>query len=51
MTASAYKYMLVCAGILKQSMRARKWVVVPARHATFAGGIDSVESIPGLLKS
>ena len=41
-----------CAGILEQSMGARHWVfrkrvVVPARQA---GGIDSLESIPGLLK-
>ncbi len=26
-------------------------VVVPARQATKAGGVDSLESIPGLLKS
>jgi hypothetical protein len=26
-------------------------VVIPARSATKAGGIDSLESIPGILKS
>jgi hypothetical protein len=26
------------------------WVVVPARQATYAGGIDSLESILGLPK-
>ncbi len=29
----------------------RNWVVVSARQATQASGIDSMESIPGLLKS
>ncbi len=29
----------------------RKRVVVPARQATYAVGINSLESIPGLLKS
>jgi hypothetical protein len=29
----------------------RNRVVVPARQATSCGGIDSLESIPGLLKS
>jgi hypothetical protein len=29
----------------------RNRVVVPARQATLSGGIDSLESIPGLLKS
>ncbi len=37
------------AGILEQSMGAR--VIVPARKSTQAGGIDSLESIPELLKS
>ncbi len=43
-----------CAGSLEQSMGARGGiyrVVVPARQATYAGGIDSFELIPGLLKS
>ncbi len=43
------------AGILKQSVGARNrvgiGVVVPARQATLAGGIVSLESIPGLLNS
>ncbi len=39
-----------CAGTFKQSMGAgpsRNRVIVPARYAS---GIDSLESIPGLLK-
>jgi hypothetical protein len=36
-------------GARKEPSRNR--VVVPARQATKAGGIDSLESIPGLLKS
>ncbi len=44
-----------CAGILEQSMGAkdpsRNRLVVPARRATKAGGIEPLESIPGLLKS
>ncbi len=44
-----------CAGILEQSMWARNRVGIrlsyPARQATEAGGIDCLESIPGLLKS
>ncbi len=44
-----------CAGIFKQSMGAREAsknrVVVQARQATKAGGIDFLESILGLLKS
>ncbi len=28
----------------------RSRVIVPARQATYTGGIDSLESIPGLLK-
>ena len=43
------------AGSFKQSMGAwepsRNRFVVPARQATEAGGIHSLESIPGLLKS
>jgi hypothetical protein len=39
------------AGILEQSMGARNRDVVPARHASQAGVIDFLESIPGLLKS
>jgi hypothetical protein len=43
------------AGIYEQSMGAvepsRNRVILPARQATKAGGIDSLESIPGLLKS
>ncbi len=43
------------AGILEQSVGARNPVGIrlshPARLATYAGGIDSLESIPGLLKS
>jgi hypothetical protein len=43
-----------CAAIVKQSLWARNRignrVIVPARKATKAGGIDSLESIPGLLK-
>ncbi len=35
------------AGIFKTSMGARKRVIVPARQATYAGGIHSLESIPG----
>ncbi len=31
-------------------MGARNWVAIRARQATWAGGIDSLESIPGLLK-
>jgi hypothetical protein len=42
------------AGIFKQSMGARNQdknrVIVPARQATLAGGIHSLESIPGLHK-
>jgi hypothetical protein len=42
------------AGIFKQSMGARnrvgKGVIVPACQATKAGGIYSLESIPGLHK-
>ncbi len=45
------------AGILEQSMGARDRVgivlysiVVPARQATFAGGVDSLESILGSLQ-
>jgi hypothetical protein len=41
------------AGILKQSMGARNRVgkvIVTARQATWAGGIHSLESIPGLHK-
>ena len=34
-----------------RSRASRNSVVVPARQATQAGGIDSLESIPGLLKS
>ncbi len=44
----------ICAGILEQSMGARNrvnWVAVPARQASQAGEIDSLESIPGLLNS
>ncbi len=42
-------------GIIKQSMRARNRVernrvIVPARQATKACGIDSLESIPTVLK-
>jgi hypothetical protein len=32
-------------------MVSRNWVVVLARQATYAGGIDSLETILGLLKS
>ncbi len=43
------------AGILKQTVGAwkpsRNWVVAPSRQATKVGGIDSLEAIPGLLKS
>jgi hypothetical protein len=44
------------AGILEQSMgrglgTRRNRAAVPARQATQAGGIDFLESIPGLLKS
>jgi hypothetical protein len=40
------------AGIFKQSMEpSRNRVVVPARQATQRGGIGSLESILGLLKS
>jgi hypothetical protein len=42
------------AGIFKQSVGARnrvEMVVVPARQATQPGGIGSLESIHGLLKS
>ncbi len=43
------------AGIFKQSKGgqepSRNRVVVPARRTTQAGGIDSLESILGLLKS
>jgi hypothetical protein len=45
-----------CAGIFKQSMGARNRVGIefsyrPARIHTYAGGFESLESIPGLLKS
>ncbi len=46
--------MLYCAGIFKQSMGARnreRIVLSTARQASYAGGIDSLESILGLLKS
>ena len=38
------------AGIFKQSMGARNRVIVLARQATKTGGIDPLESIPGLHK-
>ncbi len=39
------------AGILEQSMGDKnRGVVVPAHQATLAGGIHSLETIPGLLK-
>ncbi len=39
------------AGILEQSMVDKnRGVVVPAHQATLAGGIDSLERIPGLRK-
>jgi len=38
------------AGIFKQSMGARNRVIKPARQATQAGEIHSLESIPGLNK-
>ncbi len=39
------------AGIFKQSMwaRIRVPVIVPDRQATYAGGINNLESIPGLF--
>ncbi len=46
---------LFCAGILEQSLEgkdpSRIRVIVPGHQATQAGEIDSLESIPGLLKS
>jgi len=44
------------AGIFEQSMVARNrvrigLVVLPARQAVLAGEINSLEAIPGLLKS
>ncbi len=48
------RHILHNAGIPEQSMEARNRVgigfVVPARQATQAGRIDSLESIPGLFK-
>ncbi len=46
----------ISAGIFKQSVWARNWVgrnrvVVPVRQASQPGGISSLESILGLLKS
>ncbi len=50
------KVALFCAGIFKQSMGAKNRVgicrvALPARLATKAGGIDSLESILVFLKS
>ena len=46
---------LNCVGILEQSMGAKNRVGIGLstgpRKATKAGGINSLESIPGLLKS
>ena len=45
----------ICVGILEQSMGAKNRVGIGLstgpRKATKAGGINSLESIPGLLKS
>ena len=47
LTAAPSNKINSCAEIFKQSMK----VVVPARKATQPGGIGSLESILGLLKS
>ncbi len=47
---SLWPHARIRAGIFKESMGARNRVIVPARQATQAGGIHSLESILGLHK-